>query len=94
MSERQRVDKWLWHTRFFKTRALAQKMIESGHLRINSQKTRKPAALVGVGDVLTFVQARNVRVVKVLGMLNIRTSAPIAQEQYEEIPLQTDEGAH
>jgi len=51
-----RLDKWLWQARFFKTRALAADLAESGHLRINGQPTRKPGAGVGAGDVLTFPQ--------------------------------------
>ena len=80
-----RADKWLWHARFFKTRGLAAKLISSGHLRVNSAKVHKPARNVGPGDVLTFPQARRVRVVKVLALSERRGPATEAQALYEDL---------
>lgn len=80
-----RADKWLWHARFFKTRGLAAKVISSGHLRVNGDKALKPARGVAPGDVLTFLQARRVRVVKVLAMSERRGPAPEAQALYEDM---------
>ena len=39
-----RVDKWLWHARFFKTRTLATKLAAAGNIRINGQKQTRAAA--------------------------------------------------
>ena len=80
-----RADKWLWHARFFKTRGLAAKVISSGHLRVNGDKVHKPARSVGAGDVLTFPQARRIRVVKILGLSERRGPAPEAQALYEDM---------
>ena len=80
-----RADKWLWHARFFKTRGLAAKLISSGHLRVNGDKVHKPARNVGPGDVLTFPQARRVRVVKILAVSERRGPAPEAQTLYEDM---------
>lgn len=77
-----RVDKWLWQARFFKTRALAADLAESGHLRINGQPTRKPGAGVGEGDVLTFPQGSRIRVIKILALGLRRGPAPEAQMLY------------
>ncbi|MDB2663469.1 S4 domain-containing protein, partial [Paracoccaceae bacterium] len=39
MSEAKiRLDKWLWHARFFKTRTLAAKVVSGGHVRVNANK--------------------------------------------------------
>ena len=50
---RMRIDKWLWHARFFKTRTLAAATVSAGHVRINSVKASKPAHGVVAGDVLS-----------------------------------------
>ena len=80
-----RADKWLWHARFFKTRGLAAKVISSGHLRVNGDKAAKPARSVAPGDVLTFPQARRIRVVKILALSERRGPAPEAQALYEDM---------
>jgi ribosome-associated heat shock protein Hsp15 len=85
-----RADKWLWHARFFKTRALAARLVSGGHLRVNAAKVHKPAQAVGPGDVLTFPQGRRVRVVKVLGLAERRGPAPEAQALYDDLTPPAD----
>jgi len=80
-----RADKWLWHARFFKTRGLAAKTLSGGHVRVNSEKVHKPAQSIGPGDVLTFPQARRIRVVKVLALSDRRGPAPEARALYEDL---------
>ena len=80
-----RVDKWLWHARFFKTRALATKLVSGGHLRVNSQHAGKPSHAIRIGDVLTFPQARRIRVVKILSLSTRRGPAPEAQQLYHDL---------
>ncbi len=84
-----RLDKWLWAARFFKSRDLAVEVIERGHVRINTAKCRKPGHGVGVGDVLTFAQAGNIRVVRVTALDDKRGSATDAQQLYHDLD-QTD----
>ncbi|MEL6380663.1 MAG: RNA-binding S4 domain-containing protein [Pseudomonadota bacterium] len=60
-----RLDKWLWQTRFYKTRTLAAEMVSRGKVRVNSKLTKKPASAVGPGDILTLVQGRAVRVIRI-----------------------------
>ena len=83
-----RVDKWLWQARFFKTRALAADLAESGHLRINGQPTRKPGAGVGAGDVLTFPQGARIRVIRILALGERRGPATEAQTLYLDLDVQ------
>ena len=85
-----RLDKWLWQARFFKTRTLAARMVAGGHVRVNSQKVHKPAVTVGHGDVLTFAQGRDVRVVRVVALGERRGPAPEAQTLYEDLTPDTD----
>jgi ribosome-associated heat shock protein Hsp15 len=77
-----RLDKWLFHARFFKSRDLAQDCVESGHLRLNSQRCKKPGHGVVVGDVLTFPQGGKIRVVRVLALAERRGPATEAQALY------------
>ena len=85
VSERLRIDKWLWQARFFKTRSLAAKVVSGGHVRVNSDKIDKPARNVGPGDVLTFAQGRDVRIVRIVALGTRRGPASEAQTLYEDL---------
>ncbi|MEM8536269.1 MAG: RNA-binding S4 domain-containing protein [Pseudomonadota bacterium] len=80
-----RLDKWLWHARFFKSRSLAAGVVSAGKVRVDRQPVSKPSRSVGPGDVLTFVQARETRVVRVLACGERRGPAPEAQALYEDL---------
>lgn len=84
-SPKQRLDKWLWHARFFKTRTLAAKVVTGGHVRVNANKVSKASHGIAVGDVLTFPQARSIRVVKIEGFADKRGPAPEAQKLYHDL---------
>ncbi len=80
-----RVDKWLWYARFFKTRSSATRYVNSGHLRINSSRVKKANSLVKSGDILTFLLASRVRVLKVLLLTTKRLSAKEARFLYHDM---------
>ncbi len=80
-----RLDKWLWHARFFKTRGLAQKACEAGRIRLNGRRITKAHRTIAPGDVLTFVQGKMVRIVRVCAVAGRRGPAREAQRLYEEI---------
>ncbi len=63
--ERQRLDKWLWFARVVKSRALATKLVEAGHVRLNGARAAGPDKPVRKGDVLTIALERQVRVLRV-----------------------------
>ena len=65
MTEVQRVDRWLWFARFFKSRTLAAKLCAGHKLRVNRQIVAKPSATVKVGDILTFPQGNRIRVIRI-----------------------------
>jgi len=66
MPDHLRLDKWLWHARFHKTRALAQAACTSGLIRLNGRRVEKPSVEVRPGDVLTLPRGREVVVVRVV----------------------------
>ncbi|WP_146587967.1 RNA-binding S4 domain-containing protein [Puniceibacterium confluentis] len=82
---RIRLDKWLWQARFFKTRSLSAKLVAGGSVRVNGQRVAKPATLVGQADVLTFPQADDVRVIRIVGLGDRRGPAPEARALYEDL---------
>jgi ribosome-associated heat shock protein Hsp15 len=85
LGESLRIDKWLWHARFCKTRSLAQDKAVKGHIRLNGQRIEKASAAVRVGDVMTFPAGGKVMSLKVLG-LGLRRGPPKeAQLLYEVI---------
>jgi len=82
----QRIDKWLWHARFARTRVAAQRLALSGHVRVNRDKVRSASRLVRSGDVLTMVIGNCVRVLRVIGIAERRGSFEQARLLYEEHP--------
>jgi ribosome-associated heat shock protein Hsp15 len=82
MEVRQRVDKWLWHARAAKTRTAAQRLVESGYVRLNGRRLTIASQTVKIGDVLTIAFDERVKVLKVRGFSERRGGAPQAQSLY------------
>ncbi len=80
-----RLDKWLWHARFFKSRSLATKFCASRKLRVNTQIIAKAHHALKVDDVLTFPKGPHIRVVKVLALGTRRGPASESQTLYEDL---------
>jgi ribosome-associated heat shock protein Hsp15 len=83
MSERVRIDKWLWAARFYKTRSMAAKACELGRVESHGQPV-KPAREVRAGDMLTVETAGGKYEVEVTGLSEVRGSAAVAQTLYRE----------
>ena len=79
----QRLDKWLWAARFFKTRPLAVEAIDGGHVRVNDELV-KPSRTVRPGDKLRIKKGFETWVVTVLGVNDYRRPAAEARLLYEE----------
>ena len=80
-----RIDKWLWSTRFYKTRSLAKKHVDSGKVKIGGQKV-KPSRIVNIGDELTIKKGEFTWEVEVLRVIDKRVGAKIAVDCYQETP--------
>ena len=85
-----RVDKYLWFARFFKTRSLATKRANGGRIRINGNKIKKSSDTVRIGDILTFAQGNEIRVIRVLNLGTRRGPAQEAQSLYKDITPNED----
>jgi ribosome-associated heat shock protein Hsp15 len=68
-----------------KSRTLAQKLVESGAVRLNSVRCKAPDARVGPGDVLTLMIGKRILVWKILAPGERRGPAPEAQTLYEDL---------
>ncbi len=82
---KQRLDQWLWHARFFKTRTLATTLCKTRKIRIDGRVVSKAAATICPDQVLTFPKEGEIRVVKVLGLGNRRGPASEAATLYEDL---------
>lgn len=83
MEGRVRIDKWLWHARFYRTRSAAQAAAGAGLIRLNGQRVEKSSVAVGPGDILTLPRGRDVVVIRVLAIAARRGGAPDARRLYE-----------
>lgn len=81
----QRIDKWLWFARFYKSRTLAAEMIVEGRVRLNGERCTKTSQILRAGDVLTFAAGPHVRVVKVIAGGVRRGPATEARTLYEDL---------
>lgn len=80
-----RIDKWLWATRFYKTRSMASKAVAGGSVHLNKQRV-KPARTLKEGDMLSLGSPPDLREIEVLGMPQRRGPASEAVTFYQETP--------
>jgi ribosome-associated heat shock protein Hsp15 len=81
----QRIDKWLWAARFFKTRSIASDEIGKNRVQVNGLDA-KASREVKAGDTVRLRQGAVERTVLVQGLSGVRGPATAAQLLYEETP--------
>ena len=74
-----RLDKWLWATRVFKTRALATDACRAGSVAVN-ELVAKPAREVHAGEVVTVRQGLFTRTLRVVAVPRSRVGAKLLPE--------------
>jgi ribosome-associated heat shock protein Hsp15 len=82
-SEGSRIDKWLWNSRFFKTRPLASDAVNGGKVHLNGHRV-KAGRLVKIGDVLTIQKNYDLYEVTITGINKTRRPAKEACLTYDE----------
>tara|TARA_R110002072_G_scaffold29206_7_gene92771 strand:- start:736 stop:1095 length:360 start_codon:yes stop_codon:yes gene_type:complete len=91
----QRIDLWLWHARFFKTRSLATAIVAKGRIRVTAngltRRISKPATLVRAGDTLTLLRNGSIVCLTILALADRRGTAAQAQALYQ-LPDEAHEG--
>lgn len=81
----QRIDKWLWHARFFKTRSIAQKQVVTGKIRVDREKISSPSRKILIGNVLTITRDRDIKIIEILGLADKRGPFSQAQHLYNDL---------
>ncbi len=79
----QRLDKWLWAARFFKTRNLAIEAINGGKVHVDGQRV-KPSRAIRPGTEVQVRKGPYDFTVIVQGLSSQRRPAPEAALLYEE----------
>lgn len=78
-----RLDKWLWAARFYKTRAIAKKMIDGGKVFYNGQRTKSGKA-VSIGDTIKLKQGYEEKALIIIALADNRKDAAFAATLYQE----------
>lgn len=86
MSEliKTRIDKWLWATRWFKTRTMASDACSSGKVKVDGQNV-KASFQVQEGHTIVFNKNGLRYTVQVQKVIDKRVGAPQAQACYEDL---------
>lgn len=89
MPETLRLDKFLWFARLARTRAAAQDIAETGHLRIDGRPIARAHCPVRIGHVLTFALHDRVRILRIDAIPQRRGPAPEARRCYTDLAPDT-----
>jgi len=82
---RVRLDQWLWAARWFKTRALAKRAVETGKIVVDGQR-RKPSYLLRADEHVQIERAGERYEIRVLALTDVRGPFETARRLYLESP--------
>ena len=80
-----RLDIWLWHSRFSRTRVNSQKICKKGQIRVNGKRVMKAHKLIKKGDIVTLPSGTEIVVLRIISMPEKRLCASSATNPYELI---------
>jgi len=84
LTEKLRIDKWLWAMRIFKTRSMATEACKKGRIIINGNEV-KPSHDVKPGEIILIRKLPLVYTVKVKALSNNRLPAPRVKEFMDDL---------
>lgn len=82
-NEGSRIDKWLWTSRFFKTRSLASDAVNGGKVHLNGQRVKAGRSLK-TGDLLSIQKDSSLFEVTIIAINKTRRPAKEACLTYLE----------
>lgn len=80
-ADETRIDRWLCAVRLVRTRPLATRLCEGGHVLVNGSSA-KPSTKVRAGDRVEATIADRKRIVEVTRPIESRVGAPVAATCY------------
>jgi len=89
MTEKVRIDKWLWSVRLFKTRSVSAEACEKGKVRIADQ-TIKASRTVKVGDVIVLHRGPWLQTIKVINVVERRIGAALVKDFMDDITSEAE----
>lgn len=84
MSNKVRIDKWLWSIRIFKSRTLATDACKGGKVKVAGIGV-KPSHLIAEGDVVAVKKEGFTFEFRAIQLIEKRVGAPIAITCYEDV---------
>jgi ribosome-associated heat shock protein Hsp15 len=82
-----RIDKFLWFARLTKTRSLATRLADAGHIRVDGRRVDRAHAGVKPGDTITLMLHDRVRVIRIETLPIRRGPAPEARDCYTDVAI-------
>lgn len=90
--DRHRIDKWLWHVRFFRTRSLATAAVNGGKVKVDGERV-KPAFALRTGQLVGITLEQRSIEVTVTDLPDRRGPAAHAQRCYQETASSAERAA-
>ena len=84
----ERIDKWLWSMRVFKTRTIATDACKKGRITMNGVAI-KPSRLIKEGDIIDVKKSPITYTFKVKGIPNGRLGAKLVTDYLENLTPQS-----
>ena len=84
MANDERIDKWLWATRIFKTRSIATAACKKGRVCVDGV-TVKPSRTIKVGDTLSVKKPPITYTYSVIGLVQNRVGAKLVPNYLKNI---------
>lgn len=84
MAQEERIDKWLWATRIFKTRSIATDACKKGRIAIDGV-TVKPSRTVKIGDKVSVRKPPVTYTFEVIGLVESRVGAKLVPNYLKNI---------
>jgi ribosome-associated heat shock protein Hsp15 len=82
-----RIDRFLSFIRLVKSRSLAQKIVDAGHVRIDGKRVERHSEDVRPGSVIALPLRDRVRILRVLALPVRRGPTVEARRCYEELGI-------
>ena len=90
IENKQRIDQWLWHVRFYKTRFLASKAIVSGHVTLDDSNIKKNHTLLKPGSKVKFSKGNSLKEVEIIRLTKRRISPKEVSEFYIDHSIENE----